>query len=174
MPGVNLSQSMDEEEKSEQRSFFDTGIILSLLVVLITGLSWGGMRLYIGSIDKQIVEFDQTFATATGQLRGDRVDRIADFDARLNYFFANKDEFSDAQEVIQKLEKGVVSGVVLTRFEYNPGEKAVVFEGTCGDFRQLAEQVMSFKREAIFSQVKVEKVDRDKENQVVFSLKANL
>ncbi len=174
MPGVNLSQSMNEEEQSEKRSFFDVGIIISLVVLLLIGLSWGGLRLYIGSIDKQLTEVDQALASVTGQLKGDAVDRIADFDTRLNYFSANEDGFSDAQGIIQKLEKGVVPGVVLTRFQYSPGEKAVMFEGTCADFRKLAEQVMSFKREAIFSRVKVEKVDRDEKNQVVFSLKASL
>lgn len=174
MPGVNLSQSMNEEEQSEERSFFDTGIILSLLVMLITGAAWGGISFYIASLDKKIAAVDGDLTASTAQLQGEGVDRVADFDTRLKYFMANKESFSDVQDIVQRMEKSIIPGIVLTKFEYNPGDKMILIDGRCAEFRKLAEQIMSLKAEQIFSQVKVDKIDRDDTNQIVFSLRATL
>lgn len=174
MPGVNLSQSMNEEEQSEERSFFDAGIVLSLLALLVVGLGWGGLRLYIGSIHKKIATIDESLNTNKAQLKGEHIDRVVDYDARLKYFSAHAATLTDTQSVFQKLENAVVAGVVLTKFEYNPESKEVVFEGTCANFKQLAEQIMSLKAEKDFVQVIVEQVDRNEDNQVVFALEASL
>jgi Tfp pilus assembly protein PilN len=174
MPGVNLSQSMNEEEQNEEHSFFDVGIILSLVALLVVGLGWGGLRLYIGSLNKKIAAIDESLSASKAQLKGEHIDKVADFDARLKYFSANMAEFTDPQSVFQKVEGSMVSGVVLTRFDYDTENEAVTFEGACADFKQLAEQVMSLKAEKTFLQVTVDQIDRNDDNQVMFVIKASL
>lgn len=173
MPGVNLSQSMNEEEQSEERSFFDTGIILSLVGLLVMGVAWGGLLLYISSIDKKIATIDASLSSSATRLKGDRIDRVADFDTRLNYFSSNKAEFTSAQEVFQKLERSVVDGVVVTKFKYDHENREAIFEGNCADFKKLAEQIMALKADASFLQVAVERTSRNEANQVEFALKAS-
>ena len=171
MPGVNLSQPM-EEESSEKRSFFDAGILLSFGVLLLVGLTWGGIRFYLSSLDKKIVAIESTLQVNAAQTKGAGVDRVVDFDARLHYFFENKNEF-DTQDILKRLEDTMVSGVTLTDFKYDTSERVIAISGKCDDFRKLADQMFSFKSEKVFSQVRVEKIDRDEDNRIEFTFKAD-
>ncbi|MBP7060374.1 MAG: PilN domain-containing protein [Candidatus Moranbacteria bacterium] len=173
MTGVNLSQSMPDEEQSEKRSFFDTGIILSLAVLLVVAAGWGGIQLYIASLDKKIAAQDAAIGTSADRLRGDTVDRIADFDERLNYFIGHRPELSDPQDVFSRLERVMVSGVTLTKFDYSREDGVIIVEGVTSDFRKLAEQVLGLKGDTLFSQVKVDQIDRNEAGQVTFIFKAN-
>ncbi len=171
MPGVNLSQSMPGEESSEKRSFFDMGILLSLGALIVVGLVWGGIRFYMSSLDKKIADIEVTLGASTAQTKGGRVDRVADFETRLKYFSENKNEF-EPEVILKQLEGVMVSGVLLTGFQYDQEERLLTLSGKSDDFRKLADQMFSFKTEKMFSQVRVETIDRDDENKVTFVLKA--
>ena len=171
---MNLSQSVPEEEPVEDRSFFDGGFILSLSLILLSAIAFGGVRLYIGSLDKKIATVEATLNANAQRLSGENIDRIADFDNRLNYFSANKGDFSDTQEILVMLEKRVLSDIVLKKFVYNPHDKVILIEGESDDFKKLAEQIMAFKEEKIFSNMEVQTLDRTEANLIAFILKATL
>lgn len=173
MPGVNLSQSMIEEERPLQRSFFDTGVILSLVVLMLVGLGWGGLRLYMNSLDAKIAALDTTINANGEDLRGDRIDRVADFEARIKYFSKNKEDFIEPENILAALETVMVSGIVLTKYEYDQVTGVSTISGRSEDFKKLAEQILSLKSERIFSQVEVEGVGRDEEKRLTFVLKAS-
>lgn len=174
MPGVNLSQSEQEEEQVEERSFFDSGFMLSMGMILLALLAFGGVRLYIGSLDKKIAAVESALSVNAGRLKGDGIDRVADFDARLGYFSANMVQFSDMQLVLQKLEKTVLPNIILKDFEYNHQDKTVTIEGVSTDFKSLAEQIMSFKNEPVFSNIEVQSIDRTEADTISFVLRASL
>lgn len=174
MSGMNLSQSVPEEESTEDRSFFDGGFILSLSLILLSAIAFGGVRLYIGSLDKKIATVEETLSANAQRLSGENIDRIADFDSRLNYFSANKSDFSDTQEILSMLEKRVLPDTVLKKFEYNPHDKVIFIEGESDDFKKLAEQIMAFKDEKIFSNMEVQTLDREEASLITFTLKVTL
>lgn len=174
MPGMNLSQSTMDEEEVGKQSLFDSGFIVSLSLILLSALTFGGLHLYIGSLDKKISVLDSELGGSTASLKGEHIDRVADFDARLNHFSANKIEFFETRDVFQKLENSILPGVVLEEFQYNAKDKTVTINGMSGDYRRLAEQIMTLKKEAIFSKLKVENIGRNNDDQVTFVLKGAL
>ncbi len=174
MPGMNLSQSTMEEEEVGKQSLFDSGFIVSLSLILLSALSFGGLHLYIGSLDKKIAALEGQLSGSTASLKGEHIDRVADFDARLNHFSTNQTEFFETRDILQKLESRTLPGVVLQKFQYSAKEKTVTVDGISGDYRRLAEQIMTFKKEAIFSKLKVENISQNNENQVTFVLKGAL
>lgn len=173
MPGMNLSQSTMEEEVGKQ-SLFDSGFIVSLSLILLSALTFGGLHLYISSLDKKISALESELSGSAVGLKGEHIDRVADFDARLNHFSTNKTEFFETRDIFQKLESSVLPGVVLEKFQYDAKEKTVTVDGISGDYRRLAEQIMTLKKEAIFSKLKVENISRNNEDQVTFVLKGAL
>lgn len=174
MSGMNLSQSTIDEEEIEKKSLFDGGFIVGLSLIVLSVLMFGGLHIYNGILDKKISAFDSQLSGSTVSLKGDHIDRVADFDARLGYFSANQSGFFETREIFQKLENTVLPGVVLENFQYDAEEKTVTIDGISGDYRRLAEQIMAFKKEAIFFKLKVENIDRNDEKQVVFILKGAL
>ena len=174
MPGVNLSQAVAEEEEVKRpRGFFDTGIIVSLVLLALSGSVWGGMRLYVGSLDKKIAALDETLSSNTERLKGEGVNRVADFDARVAYYSENKDALTDPRDVLRRLESVMVPGVVLTNFTYDHQARMSIIAGRSDDFRKMAEQILSLKAEKIFSQVVVDRIERDDKDRITFVFKAN-
>lgn len=174
MTGVNLSQPLPEEEEPTKRSFFDASTIISFSIIALLGATWGGMQFYMSYLDKKIATIDMTLGTDLARTKGDAVNRIADFDARLDYFVAHKEAFPDPAGMFQKLESAMVSGVVLTDFKYNQKEKEMMLDGYTDDFKKLAEQVLGLKSEKTFSRVLVDQIGRDSENRIVFTLRVTL
>ncbi len=173
MSGVNLSQTIEEEESSTKLGFFDASVVVSLLVLLISGLVWGGIRFYNSSLDKKMVQLDEALNANTERIRGDHIDRIADFDARIAYFSNSQEELSEPRDILKALEGVMVSGIILTKFEYDHEQHASIMTGTADDFKRLAEQILRLKSEKLFSQVRVERIERNDKNRIVFSLKAS-
>lgn len=171
---MNLSQSTIDEEEVEKKSLFDSGFIVSLSLVLLSALTFGGLHLYIGFLDKKISALEGELSGSTVSLKGDHIDRVADFDARLNHFSTNKTEFFETRDVFKKLENSILAGVVLEEFQYSVKEKTLTINGISGDYRRLAEQIMTFKKESIFSKLSVDSIDRNDEDQVIFVLKGAL
>lgn len=174
MPGMNLSQSTIDEEEVGKQSLFDSGFIISLSLILLSVLTFGGLHFYTGVLDKKISALDAELSGSAASLKGEHVDRVADFDARLNHFSTSHAEFFETREVFQKLESSMLVGVVLEEFQYDAKAKILTINGISGDYRRLAEQIMTFKKEVIFSKLKVEAIGRNDEDQVTFVLKGAL
>ncbi len=174
MPGVNLSQPVaEEEEVKRSRGFFDTGIIVSLVLLALSGSVWGGMRLYLGSLDKKIATLDETLSANAERLKGEGVNRVADFDARVTYYAEHRDGLTDPRDILRRLESVMVPGIVLTSFTYDNQARTSIIAGRSEDFRKMAEQILSLKAEKIFSQVVVDRIERDDKDRITFVFKAN-
>lgn len=174
MPGMNLSQSIANEEVADKQSLFDGGFIVSLSLILLSALMFVGLHIYTGILDKKISALDSQLSGSTASLKGDHIDRLADFDTRLGYFSTNQSGFFETREIFQKLENAILPGVVLGEFQYDAKEKVVTIDGISGDYRRLAEQIMAFKKETVFSKLKVENISKNNEDQVTFVLKGAL
>lgn len=175
MAGLNLSHLRDEERAEQKsRGFFNVSTSISIAVLVLAGAAFGGLRWYIGSLDKEIAAVDSVIEKSAGQIRGDRVDRVADFDARVAFFSNRKGEFLEPQEILKKLEGVMVPGVVLTEYAYASDSETSLISGTTDDFRKLAEQMLRLKSEAIFGRVTVDELTRGDGNQILFVLNAGL
>mgnify|MGYP003419282575 CR=1 FL=1 len=174
MLGVNIEQSQPEEEtKPKHRGFFDTGTIISIALISLSLLGWGGTRYYIGTLNAKIADAEATLNLDLPKLSGEQVDAISDFESRLVFFGANKNGLYEPVETLKKVEAAMVPGVVLTSYKYDHAEGLTTIEGTTDDFRKLAEQILGFKSQKVFSHVHAQNIGRNNLGQITFTLKAN-
>jgi hypothetical protein len=172
MAGMNLTLST-AEKMEESKGIFDGSLTIISVIFFLVVASWGGMRWYIKTLDDRLANLDATLAQSSAQLQGDKVNRVAYFDARSGFAEQQlKDVPIDAKKLLGQLESLTVPNVRLTKYEYNEMGKFVVVEGETDNFRYIAEQVISLKSEALFAEIKVDSVQRNREGRIEFSLKA--
>ena len=174
MAGINLSSSTSGGEKSVRSSgSFDKSFVFFTVLFLLTALLFGGTRYYIKTLDAKRVALDVKLAESSAQLQGKAVDRVASFDKRLTLVGEQlRDRSVDSQKLLSQLENLTVPNVKLKKYEYSEAEKYVMVEGETENFKYIAQQIISFKSDALFSGITVESLTRTKEGRIAFSLKA--
>jgi len=156
MNGMNLASSMPEKKVKMRRAFDNYFIFIAGIFFLAVAL-FAGLRWYINVLDNRLAGFDAVLAENAKQLRGERVDRVAYFDQRLALAEKQLDGSSvDSQKLLSQLEGLLIPSVKLTKYEYNEAENSVEIAGETDSFKSVAQQIISFKSENIFDQIKVE------------------
>ncbi len=162
MAGVNLSQSMASGQgKTKKHLFAVSGFPMSIVFLLLTVVGFGGLRWYLHTLDQKIASLDATISVNGDRLIGETIDRVADFDARIMYLGADPAELIDPQALFLKLESLVVPQILLTKYEYNDRDKVAMISGKTENFRYLAEQIISFRSDPSFAELRVDAIDRD-------------
>lgn len=173
MSDLNLSQSMAQKQEETKTDLFDRGFLVVFGVFFLTLVVWGGLRLYLYSLEKQGTSLDNVLAERSTQLRGSDVNRVVDFDTRRAFVSQEMDVIVDPSDLLRQVEGLMVPAVSLTRYEYNKEEKVVTLGGTTSNFRHIAEQVLGLKSEKMFENIVVDTIGRDKDGQLIFILKAH-
>jgi len=174
MTGVNLSQSMAAQaEKRKKHLFSASGFPITIILLILILVGWGGLRFYLYSLDKKITALDATITDSESKFQGESIDRIADFDTRVSLLGADPSELIDPETFLIKLESLIVPQVLLTSYEYDDREKVCTVSGRTDNFRYLAEQIISLKSDPFFSDVKIDAISRNTEGKIEFTLKTN-
>jgi len=174
MAGVNLSQSMaSQADKSAKRPFSASSFPLSIILLLMTLIGWGGLHWYLYSLNQKITQLDETISASGNRLQGENIDRISDFDARSSLLSVIATERVDPVVILSKVEALIVPEVVLTKYRYDKQEKTSLIAGETDNFRYLAEQIINLKSDPIFSQVIVDQINRSQEGKIQFVLRAD-
>lgn len=156
MNGMNLASTMPEKRAKTRRTFDNYFIFIASIFFLAVAL-FVGLRWYTNVLDNRLVGFDAVLAENARQLRGERVDRVAHFDQRLKLIEKQLNGRSiDSQKLLGQLESLVIPSVKLTKYEYNETENSVEIVGETDNFKSVAQQIISFKSENLFDQIKVE------------------
>lgn len=172
MAGINLS-SLTSEKSTPRGGVFDTSFAVITGFFLLALLVFGGGRYYISMLDAESLTLDAKIAESTVQLKGKNVDRVAHFDDRLTLVKEQlKGRSVESQKLLAQLEALFVPNIRLTKYEYSEAEKYVLVEGESENFKYIAQQIISFKSEPLFSGIVVEALTRTKEGGIKFSLKA--
>lgn len=170
MPGTNLLQSSQDSRGFRGQNLMDKSLIGSFVLLFIALATWGGIRWYMKVLDDKAVALDAVIQTNASQLHSKTVDRVADFDARVQAIGTNMTGVIETKDKLSQLERLVIPNVVLTGYKYDAGDNTVVVNGTTDNYRYVALQIMSLKSEALFSDVTVEALGRTTEGKITFTL----
>lgn len=169
---MNLTLST-AEKMEENKGILDSSLVIISVIFFLVVASWGGMRWYMKTLNDKLANLDATLAQSSSQLQGDKVNRVAYFDARSGFAGQQVNGASiDAKKLLGQLESLTVPNIRLTRYEYNEAGKFVVVEGETDNFRYIAEQIISLKSEELFAGIRVDSIQRTKEGRIEFSLEA--
>ena len=145
-------------------------VVLALIVAAI----WGGIRWFLYSTDQKIAGLQGTIDSANADLLGEDVDRIVDRDTRLTNISAAEGKDADTAALFSQLERLTVPEVHLTLYEYDHEEGKVAVSGLTDNFKFLAQQIISFKSEAPFGNIRVDKIVNTKDGKIAFTLMADI
>lgn len=147
--------------------------LVATILFFLVAAGFGGLRWYLGSLDKKLASLEEQRITNFAALRGPRVDRVAYFADRLNLIDTQaQGEGVNVEQRLTEIEGLIVPNVRLTRYEYNDAEKFVSLTGETDNFKYVAQQIISLKSNARLAKVEVESIARTNEGRVVFTLKA--
>lgn len=173
MSGINLSSSAGERRQTGS-GFLTGSVIVSFVFFLVLAL-WGGMRWYMKTLDDKIAEKTVLLDENSRQLKGQPVDRVQIFDTRLTLAQKQADSGSvHTKELLTQLEGLVIPTVKLTKYEYNAEEKFVSVTGVTDNFKYVAQQLLNFKGDNLFSGVQVMSLRKDSEGMTTFSFRVSL
>lgn len=172
MVGLNLSSSTTEKKESGGMSLDASFVVVSVIFALVI-VVFGGMRFYIKTQNDTLVELDATLKQSSSQLQGDKVNRVAYFDARLGFMQQQlKGNPVDSKMLLGQLESLTVPQARLTKYEYDGVKKSVEVAGEAENFKFVAEQMLGLKSESLFTGIKVDLLERTPEGRIKFSFKS--
>lgn len=174
MAGVNFSQSITADEKAPKSVYnYTSGMPISVGLLVLTLLGWGGMRWYMSSLDNKINQVTADITASSAALQNERVARVATFDAKLSLINTDPAESIDPVPMLSELETLIVPQVTLKNYSYDQSTGEVTLTGKTGNFRYVAEQIISLKSHPSFSRVEVDSTGRSEGGAIDFTLRAS-
>lgn len=171
MAGINLSQSLQEKQTLARGKFFDRGLLFTIVGFVLLLMVFGGLRWYVGTLDKKMIELDRAVAEKTASLRGKEVNRIVDFSRRLEAIDKHLALEPDPTSMFRQLEMHTLLTVQLTGYEYDRRTGEIKLHGSSNTLKEVAQQMLAFKNIDGVSKITVENIDYGKDGKVKFSFK---
>lgn len=168
MPGINLSQSSSASGAAvAKKSSADKGFLISIAILIITLLIFGGLRLTAGAYSSKKAGIENQIKAVRDELSGKEVERVADFQQRINNIHSNFSAESAPNDMLAGVAGAMVSGSVATSISSASGGASAVF--TVDSYQTAARQILGLKNSG-FSRVKISKIDRSSEGKISISV----
>lgn len=176
MANINLYQSIQEEKNiSQKKGLMDRGLLVVIFILVLTFAIWGGLKFYNLFLNKKLVSLNDEITAESGKVEADKMDRVADFQERMDLIKRNIPQKEDPAEFLGNLEKAVISGVVLDSCEFKYDESignTLTLTAVTDSFKSLAEQILSLKKITYFKSVAMGSVMRDQDGKIRFVIDA--
>ncbi len=172
MAGINLSQGISETSRVKRSMSIDTGFVFSIILILVVLGAWGGIYYFLRQTNSQIAALDQQVADSDSVLRGEKVDRVAAFDFKRQNLEQGFESHLDIAKNLSDLESLIVPDVRLTKYEYDHSTGASTIEGVTSDYKYLAQELISLKKQSQFTDVRVTALSNTESGGISFTLKS--
>lgn len=148
MTNINLSQSVQEEKASHQKKgIIDKGTSISMAILILTLLAFGGVKVYSIILVDKIAEIDNQANMQLKDIKDSDADRIADFQSRVDQIKSNIDSKSNPNRMLDKVGGAMVQGVYLESYNYNELSSQLSLNMVANGFEDMAKQILNLKNE---------------------------
>lgn len=151
------------------RGVFDKAFGFSVALVVIVGGIWAAERVLLYLTDKQIAEYQATTKASFESVSSEDASSVHDVTSRIVAIGKQGESSVNPGEILAALEKSTIPQVTLTQFEYKK-DGTVSLEGNVSDYRFLAEQLLRYRQEEMFSTAEVQNTDRTESGQINFTI----
>ncbi len=171
MSGINLSQSIQEKQAQAQVKFFDRGLVVGIVILILVAIVAAGLRWYVGTLETRMTELDTLIAQKTATLKGQSIDRLVDFSERIKAIDEHIKSEPNPTDILKILEDNTLTSIQLTSFRYSRMEHEVSVSGMTRSLKEVAQQMLVLKNLDIAEDVSVEGIVYDESGNIKFSLK---
>jgi hypothetical protein len=170
MNNINLLESAQGKNGLNGSSIRRSGaFIIPFLILIFIFLAWGGTKFYSSHLTGQIAEENSKIQSETATLSGKNVDRVIDFNERMNRSLKETSSRSNINDCFKDLENSMVSGARIDSLSYS--EDRIDIKVVADNFQTVARQILSFKNSNYFKDLKMAETSRDADGKVNFSFK---
>jgi len=170
MTNINLHQTADKQGGGKK--FFNSGVFVSVLLLIVTLLLYGGLKTYNQNVYVQVIaEKEQQTEKITQTLKGDDVNRVNDFDLRLQELSRDADT-AYSVDYLLNTAKVMVEGAVLDEFSFEQSGGMVQLKGTTDTMQAMAKQLFHLKTTKDLKSVTVESLNINDEGRLSFEISA--
>lgn len=156
--------------QSGSERMLDKGFYMSIGILVITLLAYGGMKFFNMKMSNDIEIAEAQAKEIEGSLTKDKLDNAIDFQQRLENISDNLKARNEANVILQEVAKSVVPGARIVSYE--DGSSGISLTMSADNFFTIAKQILSFKKAATFSDVTVSNAQRI-DGGVTFELNMN-
>lgn len=172
MTTINLYQEQGESKSSNSSNqIVDKGFLLSIGILAITLLVFGGMKFFAFDLERKSAKTDEQIKAAQASFSGDRVNSTVDFQQRLEAIKENNNSRTDSVSALSDTAKVILPSVRIV--DYAQEKNALSITLSADKFLDVARQVLSFKDSDAFSGVAVSKIQR-KDKIIEFLIEASV
>lgn len=174
MTTINLLQEDRQQSLAEKKMvLFNIGFFLPMAILIIVVLGFGGLKLYNASL----VSKDNDLKTRANQesagIVWTDVDKIADFQSRLNKIGSVLPANDFYAGLLTQLEQSTVVNANVENL--NNGQSGLLIKYNADNFLTVARQILSDKKTDYFSNVRVSDISRDPQTgKILFTLSASV
>lgn len=170
MAGINLSQSIQERQAAAQVRFFDRGLIGGLIMLGVLMLVAGGVYWYANRLTQEMTVLDAMVAEKSAALTGSRIDRVVDFDDRVQHIQKHAKTESDPTSFFRLVEENTLPTIRLTLLRFDRGQSKLFLAGEARTLKEVAQQMLVVKQLQDVSEVQVERITYSESGFIDFSL----
>ncbi|MFA7209721.1 MAG: PilN domain-containing protein [Parcubacteria group bacterium] len=175
MVNINLSTNQAMLQDNKGTAAAKGGIVVIEIILLVVAVISGGLMLWANSLDNKVAAVEAAYADKeAGLMANARNKDIVDFQNRLSLSDGLVGQTNLTFDVLQEVEKNLVSGVYITAFEADKEAKTLKLECVADNYEAVARQVLSFKSSSYFSEVVVKSASVSNEGKTVFSMEIAL
>lgn len=154
MTNINLSQSIQPKKVTGVKNrMVDKGTLISLVVLVLTGLAVGGVKMYLQDAKDKVGAIEESISSEKQKINGDDINRIADFQNRRDKVGMNIDAKAKINDILDKVNGALMTKTYITNFNYENGKKAVTLEVVSDNIEDVAKQTLNFKKSTSFDSV---------------------
>lgn len=175
MVNINLSTNQSAQQDGPGIASAKSGIVVIEIVLLAVALISGGLMLWVDNLNDKTAAAEAEYADKTAVLmENSRNKDIVDFQNRLSLTDGLVDQKNLAMDVLQEVERKLVSGAYLTAYEADKEAKTLKLECVADNYEAVARQILSFKSSEYFSEVSVKNTSMSNEGKSIFSIDIKL
>jgi len=154
MSGINLSQSLEPEGSSSNKiKIIDRGTYLSLGLLVVVFLVFGGAKLYNNSIKNKIEVTENNIKEESNKIKQDDVERISDFYTRIGKVNEFVESSDNIKGTLDKVERMIMQRAYIESLSYNVANNSVSLKIVSNDIEDMARQIVSLKEKDYIKEV---------------------
>lgn len=174
MSNINLYQNEQLSKEAIREGLFDKGLLVGTIIFVIFLAGFGGMKMYLRSLDSQIAAAKEEELASRNSLNKEDVNLVASFQQRMDMLASGKAAFAKNNpiSVFQNVQNAMIGGVVAS--DINVKDKTVGVAFLADNFEVLAKQILSFKKSGVFKDVQMKNSVLDEKGKVKAELTMTL
>jgi hypothetical protein len=169
MTDINLLESVEKNGSRNRKFVLGTSFVVPVVVLVAIFSLLIGAKSYFFYLEKKNTALISENAVEMENLKGKNVDRVVNFDRRMELGLKEISSKEDYDNYLKELESLMVSGARIDSFRYS--SSAVDLAVSADNFNTVARQILSFKNSSYFKDLKMGATSRNEDGSVKFTMK---